>query len=284
MSDVFVSYSRRDSELVKVLHERLTAEGREVWVDWEDIPPTADWLEEIKRAIEATDTFVFVISPDALASETCRFECDQAVRLNKRIVPVVFRDVEAKQVPEALRRLNWLFFRSEEDLDASYRSLITTIETDLEWVRAHTRLLVRASEWAENGKDASFLLAGTDLEESEQWLASAADHTPAPVNLQTEYVAAGRVEETRRQRSQLRGFYLVSLVYGLVQTSISYVVVFDEISEEGLVALSPLWVLGIVFGLFGLTLGRDSLRRSVIATSIAGGLLYVFFIGIFPAL
>ena len=276
--------SRRDSELMRTLHGRLTSEGRDVWVDWEDIPPTADWQEEIKRAIEAADTFAFVLSPDSLSSKTCVAECEHAVRCNKRIVPVVVRDVETDRVPASLRKVNWLFFRADEDFEDSYRALVLAIETDLDWVRTHTRLLVRANEWETNGKDRSFLLAGGDLAESETWLARAFERTPRPVELQIEYVAASRAEETRRQRSQLRGFYLVSLTYGIVQTGISYFVAFDEISEEGLVALSPLWVLGLVFGLFGLTLGRDSLRRSVIATGIAGGLLYLFFMGIFPQL
>ena len=284
MSDVFISYSRNDSDFVRALHNRLTGEGRDVWVDWEDIPPSADWLADIERAIDASDVFLFIMSLDSLGSETCTHEYEYAARCNKRIVPVVVSDVDAKIVPATIGRLNWLFFRASEDFDAAYKLLIDTIETDLTWVRAHTRLLVRAREWEANKSDPSFLLAGSDLEESERLLVRAFEHDPKPVELQLDYVAASRAEETRLQRSQLRGFYLVSLIYGLLQTTISYIVVFDEISEEGLVALSPLWVLGMVFGIFGLTLGRDSLRRSVIATAIAGVLLYLFFNAIFPAL
>jgi hypothetical protein len=284
MADVFISYSRRDSELIRALHARLTAEGRDIWVDWKDIPPTADWLEEIKRAIEAADTFVCVLSPDSLTSEICRIECDHALHCSKRIVPVVVRDVETSRVSDALCKLNWLFFRAGEDFEESYQALVETIETDLEWIRAHTRLLVRATEWTTNAKNRSFLLVGSDLEESEHWLANAFNHTPPPTELHAEYVTASRAEETRRQQRQLRGFYLVSLIYGLLQTTISYIVVFDEISEEGLMALSPLWVLGLVFGLFGLTLGKESLRRSVIATGVAGSLLFLFLTIIFPSL
>jgi hypothetical protein len=98
------------------------------------------------------------------------------------------------------------------------------------------------------------------------------------------YTAASRQRETERQRNQLRGFYIVSLVYGLLQTGVSYVVAFDEISEEGLIALSPLWVLGIVFGAAGLTIGRNSLKRSVIAAVLSGVVLFAFFNSIWGAL
>jgi len=37
-SDVFVSYSRKDSTFVQRLVEALKADGYEVWVDFEDIP------------------------------------------------------------------------------------------------------------------------------------------------------------------------------------------------------------------------------------------------------
>ena len=44
MSDVFISYSRRDIDFVRHLFDQLTARDREAWADWQDIPPTADWL------------------------------------------------------------------------------------------------------------------------------------------------------------------------------------------------------------------------------------------------
>ena len=38
MADVFVSYSRKDGAFVHALYDVLAAAGRDVWVDWEDIP------------------------------------------------------------------------------------------------------------------------------------------------------------------------------------------------------------------------------------------------------
>jgi TIR domain len=221
------------------LHARLARSERDAWVDWEDIPPSAEWMAEIERAIEAADTFVFVISPASVASLTCEHECAHAAACNKRIVPVVAREVDPQSAPERIRKLNWLFFRPSDDLEAAYNQLIEIIDTDLAWVRAHSRLLVRAKEWQANENDRSYLLGGTDLEDSERWVAQAFQRQPKPVELQLSYVAASRAEETRRQRNQLRGFYLVSLVYGILQSAISYVVVFDEISEEGLI-VTPL--------------------------------------------
>jgi len=41
--------------------------------------------------------------------------------------------------------------------------LIQALDTDLDAVKSHTRILVRALEWDRNGRDSSFLLRGIDL-------------------------------------------------------------------------------------------------------------------------
>ena len=65
MSDGFISYSCPEIDFVRHLFDQLTAYDREPWADWQDIPPTADWLAEIYRGIEAADSFLFIISPDS---------------------------------------------------------------------------------------------------------------------------------------------------------------------------------------------------------------------------
>jgi TIR domain len=276
MSDVFISYSRTDRDFVRTLHNHLQRAKRDVWIDWEDIPPAAEWLRELEQAIEASDTFVFVLTPNSLLSKTCIHEVEYASKCNKRIIPVIARDVTAS-VPEAVAKLNWLFFRPADDFATSFAALLKTIDTDLAWVKAHSRLLVRAREWETRNKDKSYLLAGTDLEEAEQLLSDTRQREPAVTTLQVSYIAASRQRATALQKSQLRGFYIVSIIYSAAQTVISYLVVFDEISETGLMWLSPIWVLGLVFGVFGLIFGGTSMRRSLIATGIAATVLYLFF-------
>jgi TIR domain len=283
MADVFISYSRKDHELVRTLHARLQEARREVWVDWEDIPPSAEWLREIELAIEAADTFVFVVSPDSLASKICLHELAHASKYNKRVIPVVARDAP-DGVPHTIARLNWLFFRPADDFAASFAALLKAVDTDLPWVRAHSRLLVRAREWEARQQDGSYLLAGTDLEEAERLLGDMRPREPAVAPLQVAYVTASRQRATSQQKGQLRGFYVVSIVYSVAQTVISYFVAFDSISETGLMWLSPIWVLGLVFGVFGLAFGGTSMKRSLIATGIAAALLYLFFIGLWPSL
>lgn len=83
-------------------------------MDWEGIVPSADWMEEIHAAIDRADAFVFVISPDSVASRVCIEELAYAEQHQKRLIPIVRRDVPTAAVPAALQRLNWLFFRETD--------------------------------------------------------------------------------------------------------------------------------------------------------------------------
>ncbi len=212
MADVFISYSRKDRGFVRQLHDALAKLNRDTWVDWEDIPPTAKWLAEIYEGIEKADTVVFVISPDSVASETCRKEIAHALKHNKRIVPLVRREVDAKDVPPPLGHFQWIFFRDSDDFEGKFRELINALDIDLDWVRAHTRLPVRAIEWDKKKRDASLMMRGRELRDAEEWQAKAATgKEPRPTELQGEYVLASRRAETRRQTVVLAG-----VTFGLI--------------------------------------------------------------------
>ena len=62
---------------------------------------------------------MFVLSPDAVASDVALKEVAHAASLNKRFAPIVCRRVEDGAVPEALRRLNFIFFDDPAGFEAS---------------------------------------------------------------------------------------------------------------------------------------------------------------------
>ena len=192
MSDVFISYSRRDIDFVRHLFDQLTARDREPWADWQDIPPTADWLAEIYGGIEAADSFLFVISPDSVASEICTLEIEHAVKHNKRLVPVVWKEAEDHQVHSAMTAHNWLFLRAEDDFEANFELLIQALDTDLEHVREHTRLLTRAIEWDQDQRSKGLALSRQELIMAEGWLTQGVSKEPRPAELHSEYITFSR--------------------------------------------------------------------------------------------
>ena len=220
MADIFISYSRKDREFVVRLNQALQKREYDVWVDLEDIPPTADWMEEVRSGIEGSDAYVLVISPDSIVSKVCQEELAHAVEHNKRLVPIVCREVDPDTVSEPLRSRNWIFFRDGgAAFDEGFQELVDAFSTDLDWLHEHTRLLTRAIEWDKSGRDSSFALRGSDLRTAEEWQARATEKEPKLTPLQTEYILASRKTATRRQRITLGAVtfgLIVALVLGLV--------------------------------------------------------------------
>lgn len=219
--DAFISYSRKDKPFVQKLYERLAQDGREIWIDWGNIPVTADWRREIREGIERANAVVFVMSPDFLASKECLIELQQAEEFNKRLIPIVYRDVEPKETPQSLASLNWLFFRGADDFERAFQALRQALETDLEWVKEHTRLLVRAIEWERAKRNRSFLLHGDDLREAELKVAHA-DKNPSPTPLQKQYILASRQDAMRRQK-MLMARVTIGLVISIVLAIIALI-------------------------------------------------------------
>jgi WD40 repeat protein/type II secretory pathway component PulM len=199
LAQVFISYSRTDKDFVHKIGEALAEQKREAWVDWHDIPPTAEWLKEVYAGIEAADNFVFVISPEAVASVTCLKEIAYASANAKRMIPILHREVPDSAIPGALAGIHWIFFRGTDDFETAFASLIEALDTDLGWKREHTRLLVRAKEWERSKKEDSFLLRGKDLREAEQWLTKSVEKQSA-TSLHSRYILSSRQAATRLQR------------------------------------------------------------------------------------
>ena len=245
MTKLFVSYAREDTAFVQGLDQALRARGFETWVDSKDIPPSADWRSEILAGIEAAQAILFVLSPDWLDSEVCGEELAHAVLHKKRLIPVVNRAIDSGRPPESLRKLNWVFATSSSELEAAIGKLASAIEADLDWLKAHTRLLTRAIEWNQRARDPSFALRGRDLAQSEQFLAVAGTgKEPQPTTLQVEYILESRRLAARRQRLALGAVLfgvtvvVVLTVLGLAQRRNARLYESREYHERGMAALA----------------------------------------------
>jgi WD40 repeat protein len=211
VADVFISYSRRDGAFVRGLVEALEARGKGVWVDTDGIRDAEVFPAALRSAVESSDGFVFVISPDSVASAFCEQEVDHALELNKRIVPLLLEPVNDDRVPEGVRVRNWIPV-GPGDFDEGVARLVQALDTDLEWTKEHTSWLLKALEWEARGRERSFLLRGAELADAERWLAGAAGKDPEPTQLHTEYVIASRMAATRRQRAVVATSVTVAVV------------------------------------------------------------------------
>ena len=125
----FLSYSRKDLEFTETLRRAMAERGEDFWRDVEGIPLTAEWWREISEAIEKSDNFIFVISPDSVGSDVCAREIGQAVSNNKRLVPILWRETDPSRLDPALARLNWIDFL-HGDFSQTVEALIEALNMD----------------------------------------------------------------------------------------------------------------------------------------------------------
>lgn len=205
---IFVSYSRQDSIAAHRLIEAFREMKYDVWVDWEDIPPAADWMDQIEAGIEKSDAFIFLISPDSIKSEVCNVEINHAARFNKRIIPIVLRQVVAKETNNNIRKLNWIFMREEDNFEHGLNRFRDAMDLDFAWVAEHTKLLEKTLDW-HHGKSASLLLRGGELRRVRLLVEGVKNREPKLTPLQQTFLETSIKNERRT-------YFLLGLVTAVV--------------------------------------------------------------------
>lgn len=190
--DVFISYSRADSDLARKLNEELQLQGKTTWFDQESIASGADFAQEIHQGIQVCDNFLFILSPRSIASPYCAAEVEYAASLNKRFVTVLHQPIDSAELHPELAKVQWIDFnQNDRDFNANFNQLVRTIDTDREHLRNHTKWSQRALEWEQKKKTKDLLLRGSELTIAEIWLedTQAQKKQPAVTELQKAYIA-----------------------------------------------------------------------------------------------
>ena len=239
-TDVFISYSRKDSDIARQLNRKLQSAEKTTWFDQESISKGVDFEKEIFKGINGCDNFVFVISPDAIASEYCEREVNYAVSQNKRIITLLARDTDPETMPEALRIINWIDFKNS-DFSESFADLVQAIELDREHAAMHTSTQQRANEWNIQEQSPDFLLNITACKNIEKWLSDAYNtdiktifekpaqleckKTPTPTLLQINYTKKSRekivatVAKEQKKQRRIIGIVsiaaIISIIFGI---------------------------------------------------------------------
>ncbi|NLF77028.1 MAG: TIR domain-containing protein, partial [Chloroflexi bacterium] len=155
---VFLSYSRRDRDLVIALQNELQAADVPLWRDIHDIPAgSPHWWGEIRAAIDGCSSMVLCLSLPALQSTVVSDEWNYAQRQGKRIIPVIVDEVFAHPdvlagtvvVPVWMRNANWLDLRPDApERVAAFANLLKTLRTPYTPCPVH--VTVKASQLPHN--------------------------------------------------------------------------------------------------------------------------------------
>jgi internalin A len=90
--DVFLSHDSRDKPAVRELAKLLRQRGVRPWLDEMYLTPGEPWKRELVEAVEFCRTVAVLLGPSGIGPwelEEARLALDEAVRLKKRLIPVL---------------------------------------------------------------------------------------------------------------------------------------------------------------------------------------------------
>lgn len=120
--DVFISYSRSDSDVAETLYKHLSDNGLNVWYDRNNLLGGSKFMDEIEAAIESTKVFVPIITgnivKEAMDAHVYRKEWNKAIDLQQSmgnrnfIIPIHEEnlDVYKADIPASMKTHNSLPF------------------------------------------------------------------------------------------------------------------------------------------------------------------------------
>jgi HEAT repeat protein len=142
---VFMSYSRKDEEIMRMIAKFLRAQGIKVWVDNEKlIPGTPIWEEAVEKGIKNASAIVVLLSPDSKKSEWVRREISLADQNQKRVFPVLVGGDENSSI--TLRLINRQFVDIRINRDGGLQSLCDAISFYISELSLHENQVVEEAD------------------------------------------------------------------------------------------------------------------------------------------
>ena len=126
MTQVFISYSRKDISFIETLVADLKNAGLEVWYDVSHIAGGARWRSEIENALRNSEYVIVVLSPDSIASEWVEREFLFSSNLRRKIIPVMYRLCE---VPLNYVDLNYIDMQGE-NYSRNFKQLLKALSVE----------------------------------------------------------------------------------------------------------------------------------------------------------
>jgi hypothetical protein len=110
---IFLSYASQDKAVAESIAFSLRGSGHKVFLDRDNLPPAESYDQQIESAVNSSDVFVFLISPDSVADgRYSRTELTFARRKwpdpSGRVLPVMVRKTPLEEVPPYLRAVSIL--------------------------------------------------------------------------------------------------------------------------------------------------------------------------------
>ena len=181
---VFISYSRKETDIAERVRDALRARDIDVLMDQHDLPYGEPWRQQLEDMIRDADTVIWLVSEASIRSEDCLWEVDRRKQLNKRLVPVKIGELPAEALPALIGDRQMMFLMPEHDFDLRLDELADTLKIPLKWVKLHTQLARQARRQVR--------LRGQEVKEAMDWLDAMPDCAEPPTEAIMDLIANSR--------------------------------------------------------------------------------------------
>ncbi|MCC6614713.1 MAG: toll/interleukin-1 receptor domain-containing protein [Anaerolineae bacterium] len=130
-NDVFISYSRRNAEIMRRIRADLRSSGMSVWTDENLQPGTSSWRRAVEAAIRGARCMVVIMTPDSKESEWVEREVNAAKEFDIHIFPVLARGNPKTSIPLQLNSYQYVDVRKEEYYRTSLLRLIRAVRSEI---------------------------------------------------------------------------------------------------------------------------------------------------------
>ena len=107
-----------DKPIVRELHQKLTADGFDVWLDEVRLLPGQDWTEEIEKAVSQSDVIIICLSNQSInkqgyVQKEIKFALDIALEKPEDVIFIIPIRLDDCAVPQRLQRVQYAdYFRA----------------------------------------------------------------------------------------------------------------------------------------------------------------------------
>lgn len=111
--NIFLSYASQQRSLAEEIQLALSAYGHRVFFDRSNLSPAWEYHAEIRKAVEASDAFIFLISPESVtrgryALTEVKFAREKWPHPMGHVLPVMVIQTDLKRIPSYLRAVTIL--------------------------------------------------------------------------------------------------------------------------------------------------------------------------------
>src|SRR5215217_7934373 len=110
---IFLSYASEQRDMAEQIKLALTASDHKVFFDRDSLPPGEDYHSRIRKAVQGSDAFIFLISPQSIAQgcytlTELKYAREKWPKPEQKVLPVMIEKTDYSQIPPYLKAVTVL--------------------------------------------------------------------------------------------------------------------------------------------------------------------------------